>query len=43
MSYYLVMNAYNHVIGRFENEKEATACARHNGGFIVPFRKGRNK
>lgn len=41
MSYYLVMNAYNHVIGRFTDEKEAVTAARCNGGYVVPFRRGR--
>lgn len=43
MSYYLVMNAWNFVVGRFTDEKLAIACARSNGGFVVPFRKPRGK
>lgn len=39
--YFLVMNAWNYVVGRFTDEMEARKCARCNGGYIVGFKQKR--
>jgi hypothetical protein len=40
MTYYLVMDAWNVVVARFDSQAEAARCARAKRGFVVPCSKG---
>lgn len=35
MTYFLVMDAWNCVVARFDDEKTAVSCARARGGYVV--------